>query len=144
MYRLFTIPQTCRLSIFLRFVAVRSITADNSLLQPTGCVNTTPHTVHFHSNLHAYTHTHGSSLGPHSFHHMHGDLFVVSFSDCLDISLITLFFLLPVFFIFQDVVDKSPVQTPLRTLGTLSENESPTFSDPITFGMIWCTGASLF
>ena len=29
------------------FVAVRSFTADSSLLQPTGCANTTPHTVHF-------------------------------------------------------------------------------------------------
>ena len=45
---------------------------------------------------------------------------IVCLSDCLDlsshffflisISLITLFFLLPVNFIFQDVVDKSPVQ----------------------------------
>ena len=30
-----------------RFVAVRSFTADSSLLQPTGGVNTTPHTSHF-------------------------------------------------------------------------------------------------
>ena len=45
---------------------------------------------------------------------------VVCLSDCFDISihfffliffsLINLFFLLPVNFIFQDVVDKSPVQ----------------------------------
>ena len=62
------------------------------------------------------SHCIGSSLGAHSS--MHGHLVVVCFSDCLDISihffflifsLITLFFLLPVNFIFQDVVDKSPV-----------------------------------
>ena len=33
--------------IFYRFVAVKSFTADSSLLQPTEGVNTTPHTVHF-------------------------------------------------------------------------------------------------
>ena len=40
--------------IFLRFVAVRSFTADSCLLQPTGGVNTTPHTSYFHSELHAH------------------------------------------------------------------------------------------
>ena len=40
--RFFTQPQTCRLSRF--FVAVRSFTGDSSLLQPTVCVKTTPHT----------------------------------------------------------------------------------------------------
>ena len=30
--------------LFFRFVAVRSFTADSGLLQPAGCVNTTPHT----------------------------------------------------------------------------------------------------
>ena len=29
---------------FLKFVAVRSFTADSSLIEPTGSVNTTPHT----------------------------------------------------------------------------------------------------
>ena len=32
---------------FLNVVAVRSFTADGSLLQPTGCVNTTHHTFIF-------------------------------------------------------------------------------------------------
>ena len=36
------------------FVAVRSFTADSSLLQPTVCVNTTPHTSHFLIDLHAH------------------------------------------------------------------------------------------
>ena len=45
---------------FLRFVAVRSCTADSSLLQPTGGVNTTLHTSIFTVN---YMHTHGSSFG---------------------------------------------------------------------------------
>ena len=45
--RLFTKPEKCRLWRFFRFVAVRSFTADNSLLQPTGGVKTTPHTVLF-------------------------------------------------------------------------------------------------
>ena len=53
---------------FKKFVAVRPFTADSSLLQPTGGVNTTPHTSYFTSN---YMHMHGSSLGPHSFHHIH-------------------------------------------------------------------------
>ena len=49
--------------IFLRFVAVTSLTADRSLLQPTVCVNNTSY-VHFSCVIHM--HTHGSSLGPHS------------------------------------------------------------------------------
>ena len=36
------------------FVAVRSFTADSSLLQPTGVVNTTPRASIFHSDLHAH------------------------------------------------------------------------------------------
>ena len=67
-------------------------------------------------------HPFGSSLGPHSLYPIHVSCFmrIVCVSDCLDISihfffliffsLITLSFLLPVDFIFQDVVDKSPVQ----------------------------------
>ena len=54
---------------FLKFVAVRSFTADSSLLQPTEGVNTTPHTSYFHSEIHA--HTHGSNLvRTHSSHLM--------------------------------------------------------------------------
>ena len=40
--------------VFFLFVAVRSFTADSSLLQPTGGVNTTPHTSHFLVQLHAH------------------------------------------------------------------------------------------
>ena len=68
--------------MFLRFVAVRSFTADSSLLQPTGGVNTTPHTVHF-SQWNTCVHTHGSSLGPHSFHHIHASRACVIWCVCL-------------------------------------------------------------
>ena len=69
-------------------------------------------------------HNIGSSLSPHSFHVIPSSWFMrnVCFSDCFDISihffsfltvsLITLFFLLPVNFIFQDVVADPPVQLP--------------------------------
>ena len=68
-------------------------------------------------------HTHGSSLGPHSSHLLF-HVSVVSgcslfddslFDDSTFLSLLTIFslitlsFLLPVNFIFQDVVDKFPV-----------------------------------
>ena len=82
-------------------------------------VNTTPHSSNFRTN---HMHTHGSSVGPHSLHHILLHAHCVSVvSDCshfdnstflslLSIfSLITLSFLLPVNFIFQDVVDKFPV-----------------------------------
>ena len=47
----------------LLFVAVRSFTADSSLLQPTRGVNSTPHTSHFLVFLRTYyTHMRGSSL----------------------------------------------------------------------------------
>ena len=50
MCRLFIKPQTCRLSRFFeKIVAVRSFTADSSLLQPTVGVNTTTSHVHFRS-----------------------------------------------------------------------------------------------
>ena len=52
--RLFTKLQMYRLSRFFRFVAVRSFTVDSCLLQPTGGVNTTPHTSIFHSESHAH------------------------------------------------------------------------------------------
>ena len=39
------------------FVAVRSFTADSSLLQPTGCANSTPHTSHFLTFSHLITRT---------------------------------------------------------------------------------------
>ena len=102
--------------IFSRFVAVRSFTAESSLLQPTGGVNNTPHTSIFHSELHAHAWLKfGSALIP---SHPCFMRIVVVVSDCslfddstflsfLTIfSLITLSFLLPVKFIFQDVVDK--------------------------------------
>ena len=62
---------------------------------------------------------------------------IVCFSDCFDISihfflifsLTTLFFLLPVNFIFQDVVDKSLCNS-AEDLGTLAENEPPTGYEP--------------
>ena len=64
---------------------------------------------------------------------------IVCFSDCLDISihffsflifsLITLFFLLPVNFVFQDVVDKSLCNA-AEDLGTPAENEPPTGYGP--------------
>ena len=104
-------------SKFFQFVAVRSCTADRSLLQPTGSVNTTPHTSTFHSKLHAHAWLKfGSALTP---SHPCFMRIVVVVSDCslfddstflsfLTIfSLITLSFL--VNFIFQDVVDKFPV-----------------------------------
>ena len=51
------------------FVAVRSFTAESSLLQPTECVNTTPHTSIFHSDLHAHDWLmFGSALIPSMFH----------------------------------------------------------------------------
>ena len=73
--------------MFFKFVAVRSFTTDSSLLQPTGGVNTTPHTTNVHSELHAYIHTHGSSLSPHSFtcHPSSWFVRIVCFSDCLEI-----------------------------------------------------------
>ena len=53
----------------LLFVAVRSFTADSSLLQPTRGVNSTPHTSHFLVFLRTYyTHMRGSSLA--SAHHI--------------------------------------------------------------------------
>ena len=42
--RLWTKPQTCRLSRFFILLQLDRFTADGSLLQPTGGVNTTPHT----------------------------------------------------------------------------------------------------
>ena len=103
---------------FKKFVAVRPFTADSSLLQPTGCVNTTPHTSNFRTNLHAHAFKFGSALVP---SHPCFMRIVVVASDCslfdnsiflfflTVFSLITLSFLLPVNFIFQDVVDKFPV-----------------------------------
>ena len=38
-------------------VVVRSFTADSNLLQPTGCVNSTPHTSHFLVYSHLMTRT---------------------------------------------------------------------------------------
>ena len=69
---------------------------------------------------------------------MHDHLVVLCFSDCLDISihfsflifsLITVFFLLPVNFIFQDVVDNLLCNS-AEDLGTLAENEPPTGYEP--------------
>ncbi len=54
-------PQTCRLAIFFGFVAVRSFTADSSLLQQTECVNTTPHASHLLTFTLIDTHMRGSS-----------------------------------------------------------------------------------
>ena len=55
--RLFTKPQTCWLSSFFKFVAVRSFAADSSLLQPTGGVSTTRHTSHVLTFSHLNTRT---------------------------------------------------------------------------------------
>ena len=102
---------------FLRFVAVRSSTADSGLLQPTGGVNTTPHTSIFHSESHAHAwlkfwvRTHSSHLMFHVSVVFDCLLFdnSIHFSFPTVFSLDTLSFLLPVNFIFQDVVDKFPV-----------------------------------
>ena len=115
--RLFTKPQTCRLSRFFRFVAVRSFTADSSLLQPTRwCKHHTSH-VHFSWAIHSDTCAR-VWLALISFVISCFMRIVVCFSDCLDISihfsflifsLIALFFLPPINFIFQVVVDKYPL-----------------------------------
>ena len=64
---------------------------------------------------------------------------IVCLSDCLDISIhihflifsmITLFFLLPVNFIFQDVADKSTCATPLRTLAPWPRTSLPQVMNP--------------
>ena len=87
-------------------------------------MHTTPSHVEFPQCC-ALIHMHniGSSLSPHSFHvssHLHGSCVLLCLSLIastshffLISSLITLFFLLPVNFIFQDVVDKSPARTSL-------------------------------
>ena len=82
-------------------------------------MNTTPHTSIFDAYMDT---TFGSSLGPHSLipsmSHVSCALLCVSlialdnsihFSFLTVVSLITLFFLLPVNFVFQDVVAESPV-----------------------------------
>ena len=119
--RFFTQPQTCRLSRFFRFVAVRSFTADSSLLQPTGGVNTTPRPSHFLIDSHAHAWLtscvcraritcHDSSSCAQVF-----VLTLFDYSTFLPLltifSLIILSFLLPINFIFQDVVDKFPVHS---------------------------------
>ena len=66
--RLFTTkPQTCRLLFFYIKFAVRLLTADSSLLQPTEGANTTPSHVEFPQCC-ALIHMHNisSSLSPHS------------------------------------------------------------------------------
>ena len=70
------------------FVVVRSFTADSSLLQPTVCVNITPHTSHFSL---IYTHTRGScrKFGvrtSHSMCHLHGLMLCVWFSSTSPLS----------------------------------------------------------
>ena len=117
--RFFTQSQTCRLSRIFEFVAGRSFTADSSLLQPTGGVNTTPHTLHFLTDSHAHAWLkscvcraritcHDSSSCAHVF-----VLTLFDYSIFLSLmtifSLIILSFLLPINFIFHDVVDKFPV-----------------------------------
>ena len=103
------------------FVAVGSFTADSSLLQPTGSVNTTPHTSYFLTDLHAHAWLkscvcraritcHDSSSCAHVF-----ALTLFDYSTFLSLLivffLIILSFLLPINFIFQDVVEKFPVHS---------------------------------
>ena len=76
MCRLFTKPLTCRLSRFFKFVAVKSFTADSSLLQPTGAVNAALHTSYFRGESHAHAWLKfGSALIP-SHLMLHGALCV--------------------------------------------------------------------
>ena len=129
MCRFFTQPQTCRLSRFFQFVAVRSFTADSSLLQPKGGVNTTLHTSHFLVQLHGHAWLkscvcraritcHDASSCAHVFVRTLFDYFI--FLALLTIfSLIILSFLLPINFMSQDVVDKFPVHSLMRTLAPL-------------------------
>ena len=98
------------------FVAVRSFTGDSSLLQPTVCVNTTPHTSHFLTELHA--HAWLKSCVCHARIMCHPHVFVLALFDHSTFlslhtifSLIILSFLLSISFIFHDVVDKFPVHS---------------------------------
>ena len=119
---LHTTSDVSTFKIFL-FVAVRSFTADSSLLQPTGGVNTTPHTSYF---LTDYTHMRGSRLKScvcraritcHDSSSCAPVFFLTLFDYSTFLSLLTIFslivlsFLLPINFIFQDVVDKFPVHS---------------------------------
>ena len=117
----FTQPQTCRLSRFFWFVAVRSFTADSSLLQPTGGVNTTPHTSHFFIDLHAHAWFKACVWRAHITCHASSScahvvvLTLRDFSTFLSLlsifSLIILSFLLAINFIFQVPCALQPMRT---------------------------------
>ena len=77
--RFFTQPQTCRLSRFLQFVAIRSFTADRSLLQPTDSVTTTLHTSHFLTESHAHAWLKSCVWRAHTMCHPH--VFVLTLFD---------------------------------------------------------------
>ena len=115
---------------FFQFVAVRSFTADSSLLQPTGSVNTTPHTSHFFTDSHAHAWLKLRVCRAHIMCHPH--VFVLTLFDSTFLSLLTIFsliilsFLLPINFIFHDVVDKFPCSLSDEDLVTLAEY------DPLT------------
>ena len=74
------------------FVVVRSFTADSSLLQPTECVNSTPHTSHFSQCCTTNdTHMRGSSRmfgvrASHSMRHLHALMLCVWFSSTSPLS----------------------------------------------------------
>ena len=114
-------------------VAVRSFTADSSLMQPTGGVNSTHLTRHmfslFHICLHAYAWLKSQFWRPHiTFHESSSCAHVVclilfDFSTSLSLlfifSLVVLSFLLAINFTFHDVVDKFLALSLMRTLALL-------------------------
>ena len=114
------------------FVAVGSFAADSSLLQPTGeCENHTSYVEFSHRitctrMAQVWVRTH--SISCFMCHLMcPSDLFDDStfLSLLTTFSLLILFFLLPINFIFHDVVDKFPVHSPMRTLAPLSSTTIP-------------------
>ena len=116
---------------FLRLVAVKSFTADSSLLQPTG-----PSI--FQSDSHSRVHTLGSSLGTHSHHHINVSCalcvsLIVSTSPFISSSSSS--FLWSPWSSFCPSASSSRMWcintlcTSAEDLGTLAENEPPTVFD---------------
>ena len=96
------------------FVAVRSFTADSSLLQPTASVNTTPHTSHFFADLYAHAWFKSCVWRAHITCHVSSSCAYVVVLTLRDfstfLSLLSIFSLI-INFIFHDVVDKFPVHS---------------------------------